>query len=194
MCVSSIVSSEESKFSPKSICQNFRDAEDAELQQLHYLDTWSIVPRSTFKDEDAILKATWVYRIKRLPTGTFRKFKARFCARGDLQKEGVNFSDTYSPVISWSTVRLCFILAEKKNLITHQCDYANAYCQSPINEDLFMEIPPRFEVDDTLKHIKRKTKAHLRKFKVPCRMVIANRKFSRGYANFQLQMFNNLSW
>jgi len=138
--------------------QQFLDAEDAELQQLQDLNTWSIVPRSNVKDEDAILKATWAYRIKRLPTGEIRKFKARFCARGDLQKQGINFTDTYSPVISWSTVRLCFILAEKYNLISHQCDYANAFCQSPINDDLYMDIPPRFEVDDTLKRIRRKPK------------------------------------
>ncbi len=51
-------------------------------------------------------KGTWVFKLKRLPDGTPSRFKARFCARGDLQKEGVDFFDTYAPVVQWSTIRL----------------------------------------------------------------------------------------
>ena len=43
--------------------------------------------------------------------GEARKFKARFCARGDRQIEGVDFFDTYAPVVGWTTVRLLLILS-----------------------------------------------------------------------------------
>ena len=53
-----------------------------------------------------VLPSTWAFRCKRFPDGTIKKLKARFCARGDRQLEGVDFFDTYAPVASWSTVRL----------------------------------------------------------------------------------------
>ena len=56
-------------------------------------------------------------------------------------------------------MRLCLILAHKYNLITHQCDYSNAYCQSPLDEDLYMEIPPRFCCDVRTKKLFRRKHA-----------------------------------
>jgi hypothetical protein len=53
-----------------------------------------------------VIKSTWVFKLKRLPDGTPSKFKARFCVRGNLEKEGVDFFETYAPVCQWSTVRM----------------------------------------------------------------------------------------
>jgi len=116
----------------------------AELDKLCQLNTWSIVNRDEIKNQSAILHSTWVYKIKRLPSGLIDKFKARLCASEDLQQHGLNNSETYSSFVQWSTVCLCLILAHKYELLTHQCDYSNAYCQSPLEEELYMEIPPRF--------------------------------------------------
>jgi hypothetical protein len=55
-----------------------------------------------------VLKGTWVFKLKHLPDGTPSEFKARFCARGDLQQAGLNYFDTYAPVIQWLTIRLLF--------------------------------------------------------------------------------------
>jgi len=122
-------------------------AEQAELVSVHQLNTWSIVNRNEIKNKSAILHSNWVYKIKRHPSGLINIFKARLCARGDLQQHGLNYWETYSPVVQWSTVRLCLILAHKFNLSTHQCDYSNAYCQNPLDEDLYMEIRLRFCCD-----------------------------------------------
>jgi hypothetical protein len=56
-----------------------------------------------------VLKGTWVFKLKRLPDGSPSRFKARYCARGDLQQEGVDFFDTYAPVVQWSTIRMLLI-------------------------------------------------------------------------------------
>jgi hypothetical protein len=61
---------------------------------------WSAVTRSEAVDKGAnILKGTWCFKLKRLPDGAAYRFKARYCARGDLQQEGVNFFETYVPVV-----------------------------------------------------------------------------------------------
>ena len=72
-----------------------------EVATLVQQNTWTPVQRT--KDMN-VLKGTWAFKLKRLPDGTPTKFKARFCARGDLQQAGVDFFDTYAPVVQWSTI------------------------------------------------------------------------------------------
>ena len=57
-----------------------------------------------------ILKSTSAFKLKRLSDGTPLKYKARFCVRGDLQTEGVDYFETYALVVQWSTIRLLLTL------------------------------------------------------------------------------------
>jgi len=65
----------------------FLEAMKKEISSLIMQKTWKTVPRS---EENNVIKSTWAFKPKRLPDGIPSKFKARFCVRGDLQKEGVN--------------------------------------------------------------------------------------------------------
>ena len=95
----------------------WRRAMDEEIINLVKRKTWELVPRSEAKSP--IIPGTWAFKCKRKPDGSFRKFKARFCVRGDVQKtkSGVDL-DTYSPVVQWSTVRLMLFMSGKMNLVT----------------------------------------------------------------------------
>ena len=79
--------------------------------------------------------STWAFRCKRYPDGSVRKLKARFCARGDKQVEGIDYFDTFAPVINWTTVRLMLILTLILNFSTCQVDYTAAFVHSPIDCD-----------------------------------------------------------
>ena len=57
-----------------------------------------------------MLKGIWALKLKRLPNETPSKYKARYCVRGDLQTEGVDYFETYDSVVQWSTVRLVLIM------------------------------------------------------------------------------------
>jgi hypothetical protein len=59
-------------------------------------DCWELVHRTP---EMNVLPCTWAFKIKRYPDGSVKKFKARFCAQGDRQKEGINFFKMWSPVV-----------------------------------------------------------------------------------------------
>jgi hypothetical protein len=82
-----------------------------------------------------ILPTTWAFKCKRYPDGRIRKFKARFCARGDRQIEGIDFFDTFAPVVNWTTVRLLLILSAILGLSTKQVDYTAAFVHAPIDKD-----------------------------------------------------------
>ena len=57
-----------------------------------------------------VIDSIWAFKLKRYPDGVVKKFKARFCARGDQQLEGVDFFQTYAPVVQWMMVCLMPIL------------------------------------------------------------------------------------
>ena len=91
-----------------------------------------------------VLPSTWAFKCKRFPDGSVRKLKARFCVRGDKQKEGIDYFETYAPVVSWQTIRLLLILSIKLGLKTKQVDYTAAFVQSKIKEEVYVELPRGF--------------------------------------------------
>ncbi|KAI2499350.1 hypothetical protein MHU86_15132 [Fragilaria crotonensis] len=112
-----------------------------EVETLVQQRTWTMVPRTA---KINVLKSTWAFKLKRLPDGTPYRFKARFCARGDLQKEGVDFFDTYAPVVQWSTIRLLLSTVLTEGWATRQVDYTNAFAQANLNEEVYLEFPKMF--------------------------------------------------
>ena len=87
-------------------------------------------------------------KVKRYPDGRFHKIKARFCARGDKQVEGVDYFDKYAPVISWSTVRLLLCLSISQGWKSRQVDFSNAFVQATLKESIYVTLPTGFEGPD----------------------------------------------
>ena len=73
-------------------------------------NTWKRIPRSKVNPDYKIIKGTWVFKLKSLVDGTPSKYRTRFYARGDIQTEEVEYFETYSPVVQWSTIRTLFTL------------------------------------------------------------------------------------
>ena len=105
-----------------------------------------------------LLAGTWALKVKRYPDRIFRKFKARYCVRGDHQIEGVDYFQTYAPVVSWITVRMLIIFSALQNLSTIQVDYSNAFAQGHLSEAIYLKVPPSFvgkHGDDTILKLNR---------------------------------------
>ena len=100
------------------------------------MDAWDVVDRQSWMN---VLPSTWAFKCKRFPDGLIKKLKARFCVRGDKQLEGVDFFETFAPVVSWTTVRLMLILSLVLSLATRQVDYTAAFLHAPIDEDPDLE-------------------------------------------------------
>jgi hypothetical protein len=95
-------------------------------------DAWDVIKRESWMN---FLPSTWAFKCKHFPDGSVCKLKLRFCVRGDKQVEGVDFFDTFAPVINWMMVRLMLILSIVFGLSTHQVDYTAAFVHAPINKD-----------------------------------------------------------
>ena len=116
----------------------FLRASTLEISTLQEMGSWEQVRKTPDLN---VLDSTWAFKIKRFPDGLVRKLKARFCVRGDQQIEGVDFFDTFAPVVQWSTVRMMLVLSLTLGLASKQVDYVSAFCQAPIEEDVYVNLP-----------------------------------------------------
>ena len=69
------------------------------METLENLQTWDIVSRESAGDKN-ILNTTWAYKAKHFPDGQLQKMKAGIFVRGDQQRHGHNFFDSYALVVS----------------------------------------------------------------------------------------------
>jgi hypothetical protein len=130
------------------------EAMEVEIDTLveNELDAWELVPQATVPDTHKVLSSTWAFRLKRFPDGLVKKFKARLCVRGDQQTEGVDFFETWSPVVQWTTVRTMMILAANQNLVTAQADITAAFVHAQLQpgEQIYIHQPMGFKRGDNM--------------------------------------------
>jgi hypothetical protein len=121
----------------------FITAMEAEIMILIELDVFEIVERD---NNMKVISGVWALKRKRYPDGSIRKLKARYCARGFEQVEGVDYFETFAPVVMWLTVRLLLIMSILLKLETTQIDYTAAFVHAPIDCLVYVEIPTGFGV------------------------------------------------
>jgi hypothetical protein len=125
--------------------ETWMDAMRAQIKSLQDRKTWKIVERSSAGNKH-VIPGTWSMKKKRYPDGRFRKFKARWCRRGDIERRKAGPSlDNYSPVVAWATVKMMLLLGLFCGLQTTQVDYTNAFAQADLPEREYMELPQYFK-------------------------------------------------
>ena len=121
--------------------QNWKEAMQEEIDALHKNKTWTLVPRPINTN---VVGSKWVYRTKFKEDGNIDRFKARLVAKGYTQIPGLDFGETFSPVVKATTIRVVLSLAVHFQWPLRQLDVKNAFLNGVLHERVFMEQPPGF--------------------------------------------------
>lgn len=120
----------------------WRQSMQKEYDALISNKTWDLVDLP--KGRRAI-KSKWVFTIKRDKNGNIERYKSRLVAKGCSQKYGVDYSETFSPVVRYSSFRIILACAVEFKLHVHQMDVATAYLNGTLQENVYMIQPEYFE-------------------------------------------------
>lgn len=129
---------EEAKQTPE--WPQWKTAIEKELRDLQVNGTWEVV---TTPPGANIVSSKWVFRINFNTRGELERFKARLVARGFLQRYGIDFEETYSPVLKTTCVRFLAALAAQWKRRLRQGDVPNAYVKASLDRPIRMS--PRRE-------------------------------------------------
>jgi histone deacetylase 1/2 len=101
-----------------------KKAMDEEYFALLQNKTWHLVSHPSGSN---VIDCKWVYKIKRKCDGTIDRYKAWLVAKGFKQLYGIDYDDTFSPVIKHATVCIILSLAVSHNWILCQLDVKNVF-------------------------------------------------------------------
>ncbi|KAG6578251.1 putative integrase [Phytophthora cinnamomi] len=90
----------------------------------------------------------WVFKIKRNADGSIEKFKARLVAKGFVQKYGIDYTETFSPVVKYVTLRMIIAVAKYFGWPMDQLDVVTAFLYGLMKEKVFCSVPEGVELDD----------------------------------------------
>jgi len=103
--------------------------------------TWTLVPPQTSMK---IVGCKWVFRTKRKVDGSIDRYKACLVAKGFHQQSGIDYTETYSPVIKPITIRTVLSLVVSFRWPIKQIDVSNAFLHGSLSEKVYMAQPPGF--------------------------------------------------
>lgn len=115
-----------------------------ELEAHRKNETWTIVPRMPGRNT---IDSKWVFKIQD-ECGKPSRFKARLCARGFLQREGVDYTETFAPVVRYDSLRVLLAMVAQKDLELIQFDVKTAFLNGELKEEIYMEVPEGLVINE----------------------------------------------
>lgn len=122
--------------------ENWKEAMKEEMDSFAENETWELVDPPC---EGTIVQCKWVYKVKSDVVNKC-KYRARLVAKGFTQKEGIDYGETFAPVVKYSTLRLLLALAVKLNLKITHLDVKTAFLNGLLKENVYMKQPEGFVV------------------------------------------------
>jgi hypothetical protein len=107
-----------------------------EYQALLQNNTWSLVSRPS---DANIVSGKWVFRHKHNSDGTLARYKAHWVFCGFSQAKGIDYDETFSPVVKPSTIHIVLSLAMSFSWPVHQLDVKNAFLHGTLDETVYCQ-------------------------------------------------------
>ncbi|GKB90826.1 ribonuclease H-like domain-containing protein, partial [Tanacetum coccineum] len=103
--------------------------------------TWVLVPRPANVN---IVRSMWLFKHKYHADGSLSRYKACLVANGRSQQDGIDYDETFSPVVKPATIRTVLSIVVSRSWPIHQLDVKNAFLHGHLSETVYMHQPPGF--------------------------------------------------
>jgi hypothetical protein len=116
----------------------WKKAADEEYSSLIENETWTLVPLPPIQTP---IRTKWVLTIKPGHNEVGTRYKARLVAKGYSQRKGIDYNETFAPVVKHTSLRLILAIASKEDLDMLQLDIKTAFLYGELEEEPYMEQP-----------------------------------------------------
>ena len=91
-----------------------------------------------------VVTGKWIGTHKRRADGTLERYKSRWVLRGFTQRRGVDYNETFNPVVKPATLRTVLSLALSRSWPMHQLDVKNVFLYGTLSETVYCSQPAGF--------------------------------------------------
>jgi hypothetical protein len=120
---------------------NWKKAMNNEMGSLRENKTWEL---TNLPAGARAIPCKWVYKLKTNPDGSINKYKARLVVKGFSQRQGIDYTETYSPVAKLGTIRAVLSIAAEERMHLTQFDVSTAFLYGDLEETIYMQQPEGF--------------------------------------------------
>jgi Reverse transcriptase (RNA-dependent DNA polymerase)/GAG-pre-integrase domain/Zinc knuckle len=179
---------------PEKIPQNINECKQStewsKWQEAIKSEITSLIKRGTFSgpletpENKTVIGCRWVFVKKRGENNTVIRFKARLVAQGFSQRPGVDYNETYSPVMDITSYRYLISLSLTLSCNIHIMDVVTAFLYGDLDKEIYMKVPEGINIPSGIR------KPSLKLVKSLYGLKQAGRLWYYRLANFLLRNLN----
>jgi len=129
---------------------HWQAAMEKEMQSMHSNEVWTLVELPAGRKT---VSNRWVFKQKVGSDGEICQYKARLVAQGFSQRYGIDYDETFSPVVRFESIRTVIALSAQYGMSLHQMDVTAAFLNSNLDEEIYMKQPEGFVVTGSEKMV-----------------------------------------
>ena len=115
---------------------DYKDAMKLELESIKKNNTWTL---TTLLFRRIVIGSKQIYRLKYNTDDVIERYKARIIAKEYSQKEGIDYTETFIPVIKFASIRLFLAIIAKEDYEIHQIDIQSAFLNRELDKEIYMK-------------------------------------------------------
>lgn len=119
-------------------CDLWKEATDKEIFAHRKNNTWTLVPLPPGHE---CIPSGWNFKIKTDKNGQSKRRKARFFSQGYKQVKGIDYQESFAPIVRYDSLPVVVVIAASKDLEFFQLDVKTAFLHSEIDEEIYTSQP-----------------------------------------------------
>lgn len=123
-----------------------------EILSLKENNVWHVVPCPKGRK---IVNGKWGFKVKGNVLGEVERFKAPYVAKGFTQVQGLDYEETFAPVVRLDSLRLLLAISSSRRCSPRQLDVKTAFLYGTLNEEIYMQLPEEFRIDNQVARLNR---------------------------------------